>query len=968
MKKPFLILLFIICFTYTLFSQQQNVALWTQVEKYELNELPKSALKIVDSIYTIADREKNSNQIIKSLIYKSKFSLILNEDAQLGIVQDFKKQIDNSTFPTKNILNNMLGNLYWQYFQKNRYQFYNRTRTTKKVDSIDFRTWDLNTLFKEAHTHFQKALINKEQLTKINVTLFKDIMQLKKDSEIYRPTLFDFLSNNALTFYRTPEHNITKPTLQFKLDSQKYLADVATFVKLKINTKDSLSLQFNALKMYQDLIKTHQNDTDKRALSFINIERLKFISSNSSNNIDKNDFLNALIEAKNKHANNKVSALYDFEIATIYFNQSNSNKESDENILKKAAALIVCNKAIENFPNSFGAKKCRTLKAIIEQKSLTIRAEEHLPTQTHSRLLVNYKNLDSLYFNSYRISSKEQEALNKIYNVDAIISFITTLEKVNSWQTKLRNKHDYKEHSTEVIVPKFDQGSYVILASESKEFSADKLFGTAIIQVTNLALIENEVNGEYTYQVVHRNTGRPLQNATINIKNPKRTNSGPIHKNLITDRKGFASFKSKYTYYKCEISVQYKNEKADFGTRSLYQHISHREQKRNRAEENTEVILKPYIFTDRSIYRPGQTIYFKAIVLKKQGNKSEVFANEYVEVALYDTNNQEVKALDLKLNAFGSVSGEFKIPNNGLTGEFSIKIDEGGLELDSDFYDNEDYDFEYDSSNQILVEEYKRPKFKADFKPITESYIINDSVMVDGFAKSFAGANITDAKVTYKIIRKTQFPSWYYWRNSYNNNVTQEIGFGETKTNRKGEFHIPFKALADETISKENLPIFIYEITADVTDINGETRSNNTLVKVGYHALGVQLNVPVKIDKTDKETKLKITTKNLNGESVAAKGTLKIHKLIAPKKPLRKRAWRAPDYQNISEEKFREFFPNEPYTQEETNENYWKKGKLVFETHFNTAKEKEIILSNLESWFSGKYIATIIRMINSDST
>ena len=114
MKKPFLILLFIFCFTYTLFSQQQNVALWTQVEKYELNELPKSALKIVDSIYTIADREKNSNQIIKSLIYRSKFSLILNEDAQLGIVQDFKKQIDNSTFPTKNILNNMLGNLYWQ--------------------------------------------------------------------------------------------------------------------------------------------------------------------------------------------------------------------------------------------------------------------------------------------------------------------------------------------------------------------------------------------------------------------------------------------------------------------------------------------------------------------------------------------------------------------------------------------------------------------------------------------------------------------------------------------------------------------------------------------------------------------------------------------------------------------------------------------------------------------------------------
>jgi len=955
MKKPLLFLLFIFYCTNSLFSQKQNDALWNQVKEYEVKELPKSALQIVDRIYTIATREKNSNQIIKSLIYKSKFSLILNKNAPLSIVQDFKKQIDNSTFPTKNILNNLLGNLYWQYFQKNRYQFYNRTRTTKKIDSIDFRTWDINTLFKEAHVHYQNAFINKNELAKTNVTLFKDIMQLKKDSEIYRPTLYDFLANNALTFYKTPEHSITKPTFQFKLDSKKYLANAATFAKLETHTKDSLSLQFNALKIYQDLIRIHLKDADKRALSIINIDRLKFVSANSSNNIDKNDFLNALVKAKKEYANNEVSALYDFEIATIYFNQSNKDEQS---ILKKVAALKICNKALQQFPNSFGAKKCETLKAIIEQKSLTIRAEEHIPTQANSRLLVNYKNIENLYFNAYKITLEEQEKLNKTYNIDAIISFIKRLEKVSNWQIKLRNENDYKEHSTEVIVPKFDHGNYIILASEHKEFDADKLFGTATIQVTNLALIENEINGKYRYQVVNRNTGKPIQNATITIKNPKRTNSGPIHKNLITDRNGFASFKSKYTYYKCEISVQYKNEKAYFGTRSLYQIASIKQQKKNRAEDNAEIILRPYIFTDRSIYRPGQTIYFKAIVLKKQGEKSEVFTNEYIEVVLYDSNNQVVKSLDLKLNAFGSVMGEFKIPNNGLTGKFLIEVDESA-EKDSNFYEKVDFDFDYDRSTQIQVEEYKRPKFKADFKPITESYIINDSVTVNGFAKSFAGANITDAKVSYKIIRKIQYPSWYYWRNSYNTNATREIGFGETKTNHKGEFNIVFKALADDNVSKENLPTFTYEITADVTDINGETRSNNTTIKVGYHALSVQLNVPVKIDKTSKVTKLKITTKNLNGEFIASKGTLKIHKLIAPKNPLRRRAWDAPDYQNISEEKFRRIFPNEPYTQEETNENNWKKGKLAFETQFDTAKEKEIILSNLKKWASGKYIATV---------
>lgn len=960
MKKPLLFILFIFCCTNVLFSQKKNDSLWKQVEEYELKELPKSALKIADSIYTIAIKEKNANQIIKSLIYKSKFSLILDENAQLSIVQDFKKQIDNSTFPTKNILNNILGNMYWQYFKKNRYQFYNRTRTTKKIDSVDFRTWDLNTLFKEAHIHYQNAFVNKKELAKTNVMVFKHIMQLEKDSETYRPSLYDFLANNALGFYKTPEHNITKPIFQFKLDSEKYLADVETFSKLEIHTKDRFSLQFNALKIYQDLIKLHLNDPDKKALITIDIERLKFVSANAAIDRTKNDFLNALIKAKKGYLNNSVSTLYDFEIATIYLNQSNYNTKDDaQYTLKKAAALKICNNALQKFPRSFGAKKCKTLKAIIEQKTLTIRTEKRVPIQTHSRLLVNYKNLNNLYFSFYKINSEEREKLSKIYNSDAIISFITQLKKVTHWQTTLRNENDYQEHSTEIIVPKFDQGTYIILASERKKLNSNTLFGTTIIQVTNLALIESELNGKYTFQVVNRNTGNPIKKATITIKNPKRTNSGPLHKNLITDRNGFASFKSRDTYYMCEISVQYRNEKADFGTRSFYQYTSLKKQRKNRAEENAEIILKPYIFTDRSIYRPGQTIYFKAIVLKKQGEKSDVFTNEYIEATLYDSNNQKVKTLDLKLNEFGSVSSEFKIPNNGLTGEFSIKIDEGGFEVISDFYDNVDFDFEYDRSARIQVEEYKRPKFKADFKPITKSYIINDSVIVKGFAESFAGSNITDAKVSYKIIRKVQYPSWYYWRNSNSNHATQEIGFGETTTNHKGEFDITFKALADERVSKENLPTFTYEITADVTDINGETRSNTTEVKVGYHALHVQLDVPIKINKTRKTTKLKITTENLNGEFVSAKGTLKVHKLIAPQNPLRKRVWDAPDYQNISEEKFRKLFPNEPYTQEETNENNWKKGKLVFQKQFDTEKEKELILDGFNNWISGKYIVTI---------
>ena len=235
------------------------------------------------------------------------------------------------------------------------------------------------------------------------------------------------------------------------------------------------------------------------------------------------------------------------------------------------------------------------------------------------------------------------------------------------------------------------------------------------------------------------------------------------------------------------------------------------------------------------------------------------------------------------------------------------------------------------STEYFSVEEYKRPKFETNFIPVTETFKVNDSVTVKGNAIAFAGSNITDVQVVYRVKRQVRMPRWYYWgRNSYNSEA-QEITFGELKTNAKGEFEITFKALPDESVSKENLPIFNYEITADVTDINGETRSASTIVRAGYHGLTANIGVPRRIDKSKKETVLTITTSNLNGELVPAQGSLKIYKLEAPDYVFRSRPWQAPDYKLLSQETFKAKFPHWSYDDKANIQN-WEKGKAVFET------------------------------------
>src|SRR5690606_29002885 len=162
----------------------------------------------------------------------------------------------------------------------------------------------------------------------------------------------------------------------------------------------------------------------------------------------------------------------------------------------------------------------------------------------------------------------------------------------------------------------------------------------------------------------------------------------------------------------------------------------------------------------------------------------------------------------------------------------------------------------------------------------------------------------------------------------------------------------------DESVDKNSLPVFNYEITVDVTDLNGETRSATTIVNVGYHALLANISIEEQLDKTKKEHHLSISTKNLNGEFAAAQGTIKIYKLQSPNQVLRPRPWLAPDYQEISEAEFKKLFPNEAY-QEEHNIETWEKGTMVFETNFDTSKSDIIKLESLTKWESGHYIVIL---------
>ena len=906
--------------------------LWKQVDDYEFENQTKSALKLVEIISTKAKKEGDDTQVIKSLLYKSKFIKTLEEDAELSIVNDFKLEIASADNVTKSILHSYLANLYWQYYQYNRYQFYNRTTTETKVDSVDFRTWDLDTLFKEIDQHFSASLEYSSETQNQPISDFEYILHIKEENRIYRPSLFDLLAHTALSFYTTSENSINKPVDAFEIDDPSILCEAYTSSFIDFKAQETTSLQAKALSIYQELVAFHFGNPDIHPLVLVDIERLRFIHKNATFSSKDALFLEVLQNSAENIKHSPLSGLYTYEIAQRYQQLGNTYtpETNTEQQWKLKEAIALCDIVIARYPDSLGAEKCVVLKSQITEPNIYLTAEKYISTNTLSRILVNYKNIVNLNFSARKINRKQIKQLEELYNDSKKETFIKDLPVVKSWSATLKTENDYQSHSTEVSMPALENGDYIIVA-EAKDGKRDILSYTSV-EITDLALVETQTNSHQYYQVIDRNNGKPISGAEVIFTYRKNYNDALKNKTYSTGKNGSITIaKTKDSWSSVDITVKKDKETAYFG--NYYINRSYNQNQKN-------VNYTCFLFTDRSIYRPGQPVYFKGIAIRQDNGVSQVLANKKIQIDLNDVNGQEIESLYLTTNEYGSVSGEFMLPNSGLTGQFSLHTYSDEVSLNG-----------YTS---ISVEEFKRPKFETNFEPVTQTYKVNDSVLVTGKATAYAGSAISDAKVVYRVKRIVNLPRWYYWSRSYYNGSPQEITQGVTTTDANGNFEITFKAIPDTSLDKESLPTFNYEVTADVTDLNGETRSTVTNVAVGYHALNVNLILPETIDKTVKDNILNINSTNLNGEFVVATGEVKLYKLQAPDYVLRTRPWPAPDYVGFTKEEFKTFYPHDAFKNED-DPNHWEKGKIVWQSNFDTGKSKELSFGKTKNWQSGKY-------------
>ncbi|MEO6328125.1 MAG: alpha-2-macroglobulin family protein [Ginsengibacter sp.] len=910
---------------------------WKNIYQLVSKGLTKSALAEVNKIYTAAKKAGNDVQIIKSLLYQLNLNQNLQEEAGVKNIATVENEISVSKQPAKSILQSIAADMYWNYFRQTRWNIYNRTNTANFIKT-DILTWTGDDFHKKISELYLASLKEEKLLQQTKPDQFDPIL-IKGNARYLRPALYDLLAHGALQYFKSAERDISRPSYAFEIKDEKSFATVSEFITHKFINKDSASLHYKALVVFQKLLAFRFTDSNPDALIDADINRIDFANQYGVMNSKDSLYIMALQNIYKTFETIPAAAQAGYLAAQKIFSLANETQLKTDSLsnytITQAKDLV--EKMIKKFPQSEGGINAKNLLIQILHKEINLTSEKvNVPDQPF-RTLVNYKNISSIHLRIIAITPELKIFLEQNSNDAQFWQKITTQNFLKSWKQELPFANDYKSHSTEIRIDALPVGKYALLSSVSADFNLNK--NPLALQYFHVSDI-SYINNGFEYFVLNRETGKPLAGARVQVW--KQYYDYKLSKNTLqkqelisTDKNGYFKIPEKEKDEKGKILSENRNIRLEISYQkdrlflddyqNSYRYYRNEENDSENYDVNDAGDIKDYeekktrifLFTDRSIYRPGQLVYFKGIGVTKdlKTHKSKLLiSKDSLKVMLTDANGGKVDSMKVLLNEFGSMNGKFRLPENKLNGEFEITI--------------EDFD---NASTSFFVEEYKRPKFYAEFEKAKGAYRVNDKIKITGFAKAYAGNNIDGANVKYRVTRVARFLyPWMFWRWPMPQTQPLEITNGEIKTDNDGKFSIEFDAIPDLGIDKQTDPVFDYKVEADVTDINGETRSSSITVPVGYKALDLQLTLPQPdAINVDSLKHIFVSSKNLSGEFEPTKVEVKIYKLQTPQRLVRTRYWQQPDKFVMSKEEFLKYFPNDEYTDESKKES-WAKGEQIF--------------------------------------
>lgn len=793
--KNYFFFLFLLVIQQTAWSQNYpNIDYSIQFEKTDFTEIdqlikdgqPNKAIGKLLTKQIVANSSQNLREIVECY---NRLKTTFNqsgrepEDLQLLFLEQHRI-FANTVGPARNVSAKYMSEWVQNYRIRNAFTFDDESlQWPVKGRFIRLENRDYSVL--EAY-YLDEILTNEEDLMRVSALEVFDTAMVQ-----YLPTLFD-----VFAFYKLEAG-------KYSADKGCYLQSTEVFFGLDLKDDDEL------LAKLETLNKKHDRWD---AYAFWVETRLSRCDVGENEKELEESLARFQREMLRYPASNRFALRRAQYFASKASNYSWQAKNDFDNGFVKALEIV--NAALEKHPKSDFTEQLIDLKKRIEETSLSFNLRNL--TQPNARVLmtVDYRNLTTAHLAIYKVlkrfseKSKENNPMKKM-----------ELKLIDSKDLDLDNDNKMLAHSKDFLISQMDEtGEFLVIITPTKEdlkkamqaekWDGDMKVDLQVFSLTNLVLRSKQTDENVEILVNDVRTGMPIVGASVKVKSRYPRNNENTLAEGKTNAKGYFAFSGiqnfTFTVFQGGDSV---SSEGYFYRRNNEEATSHQ------------------IYTDRSIYRPGQTIYFKTLSYDQEKGNGTFWKGKEIEVQFKDGNSEEIYKVKLTTNEFGSATGSFVLPKSGFPlGSIYMYVN-GAWE------------------KSVLVEEYKRPTFEVNFEKPKGRVVLGAPFTMEGKVMAYAGYPLANAEVEINISENCYFPRWCFvmdeWRN-YDTTI-------QVTTDENGVFS--FEYTSDKP--KDAYGIY-YNFEAFVVDISGEIQTANHSLYLGKTAYSIESNVENKYRK-DKE-------------------------------------------------------------------------------------------------------------------
>lgn len=741
---------------------------------------------------TEAIKSENVPLLIKGLINKIQTQLEVNDDSFPSLIKEVETFTAGIQDPASVAV---LHSMIAEMY--NRFYSSDPWKIDQRTPIIgyipeDIREWSKNLFTDKIKEELTASLQPAGLLQQTPASAFKEILQSGKSSPTLRPTLFDFLAFRALN----------------------------------IQPSDTI---------YNELLSFRNSQPDKKAALLVDLDYLQYQFYHQPQAFPQSQYMHLLDSLLNVYGD-KDYAVEILEAKLNLLQQSNSRFSNPDSI--KAIEYAICTEGIARYPRYDRIGLLKNGLAELQNPTLSVQASQNVYPGGNLTLALKYQNSSKITVSIYKSLNTTTQVLT-IKAPEGNKSTLGALVKEFTFSLPLPNA--YTTQDTTLQIPMESLGLYeCVITAHNKKIHTSNIFS-----VSRLAtLSRNMPSGNIEILVTDVQSGKPIDDASIVYYGGQYPNQQKLG-TAKTDKDGLAVLPPQ------KNMIAYKVTK-DRDTFSILSRVFPRGTARPGPDDKTKVSL----FTDRGIYRPGQTVFFKGIAYINEEDNPHVVEGKAYTVSLQDVNGQEVAKRQLTTNAFGSFNGEFTIPRQTLSGSFTIKTK--------------------GANAYIQVEEYKRPTFQVELLPLKEEVTFGDLVTIQGKAQTFSGVALQTGNVTYRIVRQ---PFWF--RMYAGPQSREQVAEGNTAVNQHGLFSFDFRP-EKETGRGDFSSYQNYQVIATLTDSKGETQEARYSFSVGEASIILSTDLQPRMDKDS--VNAIVTARTLNNESVSVNGNYMIYTLLDTKK------------------------------------------------------------------------------------